>query len=66
MAESASFIEAMKSTTRTPPPQYAEIIDANLGKTEINPERAIEWELGKNQCAAGGGPTVRTQEASVR
>jgi len=49
-----SFCEAMKRAMRTPPPHYAEIIDANLGKTEINLERAIEWDLGKNQCAAGG------------
>jgi glyoxylase-like metal-dependent hydrolase (beta-lactamase superfamily II)/rhodanese-related sulfurtransferase len=66
MTEFALFIEAMKRAMRIPPPQYAEIIDANLGKTELKPERAIECELGKNQCAAGGGPTVQSQEASVR
>jgi len=58
MTDPGLFVEAMKRAMRTPPPQYAEIIDANLGKTEINPERAIEWELGKNQCAASGGPAV--------
>lgn len=66
IAEAASFIEAMKRAMRTPPPQYAEIIEANLGKTEINLERAIEWELGKNQCAASGSPAAQSREARVR
>jgi glyoxylase-like metal-dependent hydrolase (beta-lactamase superfamily II)/rhodanese-related sulfurtransferase len=52
IAEPASFTEAMKRAVRTPPPQYAAIIDANLGKTKANPDRLVEWELGKNQCAA--------------
>ncbi|SRR5581483_2584201 len=65
MTESA-FTEAMKRALLAPPPQYAEIIDANLGHREVDPERAIEWELGKNQCAASGGPAAQSREARVR
>ncbi len=46
------FIEAMKQAVRTPPPEYARIIETNLGRSEADSERAVEWELGKNQCAA--------------
>jgi glyoxylase-like metal-dependent hydrolase (beta-lactamase superfamily II)/rhodanese-related sulfurtransferase len=52
IAELASFTEAMKRAVRTPPPEYAEIINANLGKTEPDPDRLVDWELGKNECAA--------------
>ncbi|HXV78298.1 MAG TPA: MBL fold metallo-hydrolase [Candidatus Binatia bacterium] len=52
ISELAEFTEAMKRAVRTPPPEYAEIIDVNLGKTKSDPDRAVEWELGKNQCAA--------------
>jgi hypothetical protein len=40
---------------QTPPAEYAEIINANLGKTQADPQRLVEWELGKNQCAASKG-----------
>lgn len=66
MTESASFIEAMRRALGTPPPQYAEIIDTNLGNKDIDSEHAIEWELGKNQCAASGGPAAQSREARVR
>jgi glyoxylase-like metal-dependent hydrolase (beta-lactamase superfamily II)/rhodanese-related sulfurtransferase len=52
ISDPASFTEAMKRAVRTAPQEYAEIINTNLGKTESDPERAVEWELGKNQCAA--------------
>ncbi len=52
ISELALFTEAMKRAVRTPPPEYAAIIDANLAKTEADPARVVEWELGKNQCAA--------------
>jgi glyoxylase-like metal-dependent hydrolase (beta-lactamase superfamily II) len=52
ISDLASFTEAMKRAVRTPPPEYAEIVDVNLGKTKADPDRAVEWELGKNQCAA--------------
>ena len=29
-----------------------EIIRANLGPTPVDPDKATEWELGKNQSAA--------------
>ena len=52
ISELASFAKAMEQSVRTPPPEYAEIIDANLGKTKADADRLVEWELGKNQCAA--------------
>jgi glyoxylase-like metal-dependent hydrolase (beta-lactamase superfamily II)/rhodanese-related sulfurtransferase len=52
IAEPTSFTEAMQRAVRNPPPEYAEIIRANLDKAEADPARAVEWELGKNQCAA--------------
>jgi glyoxylase-like metal-dependent hydrolase (beta-lactamase superfamily II)/rhodanese-related sulfurtransferase len=52
ISELALFVKAMKQSVRTPPPEYAEIIDANLGKTKADVDRLVEWELGKNQCAA--------------
>ncbi len=55
VSDPAAFTEAMKQAVRTPPPEYAEIIDVNLGKSNTEPERAVEWELGKNQCAASAG-----------
>jgi glyoxylase-like metal-dependent hydrolase (beta-lactamase superfamily II)/rhodanese-related sulfurtransferase len=55
IAELPSFIEAMTRAVRTPPAEYAGIIDANLGKTGADPDRAVEWELGRNQCAASAG-----------
>jgi glyoxylase-like metal-dependent hydrolase (beta-lactamase superfamily II)/rhodanese-related sulfurtransferase len=55
ISELAAFTEAMKRAVRTPPPEYAEIINANLGRTQADLEHAVEWELGKNQCAASMG-----------
>jgi glyoxylase-like metal-dependent hydrolase (beta-lactamase superfamily II)/rhodanese-related sulfurtransferase len=52
ISDPAAFTETMKHAVRNPPPEYAEIIRANLGKAEANPARAVEWELGRNQCAA--------------
>ena len=52
IVELALFTEAMKRVVQTPPAEYAEIINANLGKTQADPQRLVEWELGKNQCAA--------------
>jgi len=46
------FTEVMQRAVRTSPPEYAEIINTNLGKTQTDFTRAVEWELGKNQCAA--------------
>src|SRR5262249_15753784 len=49
----AEFVEAMKSTLSAPPEIYARIINTNLGVSQASAEEAAEWELGKNQCAAG-------------
>lgn len=48
------FIEAMQSALSPPPEVYAQIIGVNLGQSSVDEEKATEWELGKNQCAASG------------
>jgi glyoxylase-like metal-dependent hydrolase (beta-lactamase superfamily II) len=48
------FVEAMKRILSAPPEIYARIIEANLGVSQVDAEAAVEWELGKNQCAASG------------
>ena len=65
IADVAAFTEAMKRAVRTPPPEYAEIIDVNLGKTKADPDRAVEWELGKNQCAASVSHGVTKEFISI-
>lgn len=47
------FVEAMKQALKTPPAQYDDIIKVNLGLQTVPDETATEWELGKNECAAG-------------
>ena len=42
----------MRAALKSPPPQYGEIIRVNLGLAAVDSEKATEWELGKNQCAA--------------
>ena len=51
--DEATFVEAMKSAVKTPPAVYDQIIRVNLGERTVDEETAAEWELGKNQCAAG-------------
>lgn len=48
------FVEAMKRILSAPPEVYARIIEANLGVSQVDADAAVEWELGKNQCAASG------------
>lgn len=48
------FVESMKKAMRTPPETYEKIIRVNSGLAEIDEATASEWELGKNECAAGG------------
>ena len=62
ISELASFTEAMKRAVRTAPPQYAQIIDVNLGKSKAHPDSAVEWELGKNQCAAAASREPESRE----
>lgn len=47
-----AFVAAMKAGVKTPPAQYAEIVRANLGLIAVSEDKAVEWELGKNECAA--------------
>ncbi len=52
------FVAAMRAALKPPPAAYAEIIRANLGLVTVEPDKATEWELGKNQCAARTMPAV--------
>lgn len=46
------FLATMKAGVREAPAIYTEIIHVNLGLKTVDDEKAIEWELGKNECAA--------------
>jgi len=50
------FVAAMRTSLAKPPESYAQIIGVNLGLATVTPERASEWEIGKNQCAASTRP----------
>ena len=52
ITEEEEFVAAMRAATKPPPAAYGEIIRVNLGLATVEPEKATEWELGKNQCAA--------------
>jgi glyoxylase-like metal-dependent hydrolase (beta-lactamase superfamily II) len=56
LTDETAFVEAMRRALKSPPAAYDEIVRANLGPVPIDPERATEWELGKNQCAAANTP----------
>ena len=58
IASEEAFVAAMRAALRPPPIAYAEIIGANLGLTPVDSEKAAEWELGKNQCAASAMPAA--------
>jgi len=47
-----AFVEAMRRAVKPPPEVYQQIIAANLSAASVPEDRASEWELGKNQCAA--------------
>ncbi|MDQ3266230.1 MAG: MBL fold metallo-hydrolase [Myxococcota bacterium] len=49
--DAEEFVQAMKAGVKEPPAIYAEIVRANLGLVDPG-EKAGEWELGKNECAA--------------
>ena len=49
------FVEAMRRAVTTPPEAYERIIRVNLGQEEVGDDKLMEWELGKNQCAAKAG-----------
>lgn len=48
----SEFIDAVRKALKTPPAVYDQIIRVNLQVETIDDEKASEWELGKNQCAA--------------
>ncbi len=48
------FVRAIKADVREAPAIYREIIEANLGLIDPG-DKAAEWELGKNECAAASG-----------
>lgn len=50
-----AFVDAMREAVKEPPATYADIIKVNLGVLDVEPEKIVEWELGKNQCAAKAG-----------
>jgi glyoxylase-like metal-dependent hydrolase (beta-lactamase superfamily II)/rhodanese-related sulfurtransferase len=58
IATEDAFVAAMRTALKPPPAAYTEIIRANLGLAEVDPDKATEWELGKNQCAASAQPAV--------
>jgi len=58
IADEEAFVAAMRAALKPAPAAYAEIIRANLGLVTVEPDKATEWELGKNQCAARTMPAV--------
>ena len=52
----AAFVTAMGATSTPAPAAYGEIVRANLGAAAVDEDKATEWELGKNQCAASTHP----------
>jgi hypothetical protein len=46
------FVDAMVAGVATPPAIYGEIIRTNQGLTSPDSAQMMEWELGKNECAA--------------
>jgi glyoxylase-like metal-dependent hydrolase (beta-lactamase superfamily II) len=56
IADEEAFVAAIPRTLAPPPATYAEIIRANLGLGAVDADKATEWELGKNQCAASAPP----------
>jgi glyoxylase-like metal-dependent hydrolase (beta-lactamase superfamily II)/rhodanese-related sulfurtransferase len=47
------FLKMMQDAVRTPPAEYAEIIDLNAGRSTADADHVVQLELGKNECAAG-------------
>jgi glyoxylase-like metal-dependent hydrolase (beta-lactamase superfamily II) len=56
LTDEATFVEAVRTAVTSPPAAYDEIIRANLGMAPVDPDKATELELGKNQCAAASVP----------
>jgi glyoxylase-like metal-dependent hydrolase (beta-lactamase superfamily II)/rhodanese-related sulfurtransferase len=58
ISEEGEFVAAMRRALKPPPAAYGEIIRVNLGLATADSDKATEWELGKNQCAASATPSV--------
>ena len=56
----AAFVEAMRRAVKPAPEVYQQILAANLSPASVPEEKASEWELGKNQCAASMSGTPRS------
>lgn len=50
-----AFVELMRAGARPAPEAYAEMVRVNLGLATVDPEQAVLWELGRNECAASRG-----------
>jgi hypothetical protein len=59
LSTEAAFVEAMRRSVKPPPEVYQHIIEANLSASHVSDEKASEWELGKNQCAASTPSAAR-------
>lgn len=59
------FLEMMKAGVREAPAVYTEIIHVNLGLKPLDEEKATEWELGKNECAASAYKARQQQSANA-
>ena len=59
LSTEAAFVEAMRRAVKPPPEVYQHIIAANLSPSHVPDEKASEWELGKNQCAASAPSAAR-------
>lgn len=58
------FVAAMKAGVKEAPAIYGEIIKANLGLVDPG-DKAGEWELGKNECAATAARRRAAKEAAA-
>jgi hypothetical protein len=47
-----AFIQFINDNLRSQPEEYAHIRLINAGREQVEPERAEELDLGKNECAA--------------
>ncbi|HVE82813.1 MAG TPA: MBL fold metallo-hydrolase [Myxococcales bacterium] len=53
LASEDDFAALMHKGARPAPAAYAEMVRVNLGLATCRPAQAAEWELGRNECAAG-------------
>lgn len=58
------FVAAMRAGVKEPPAIYGEIVKANLGLVDPG-EKAGEWELGKNECAASAAKAKAAAQAAA-